>query len=345
MKRTRNVWTNAEQSQLLHRVGELLGRGYPLAEAIESAALHLSVEKKKIMSHCIRRLREGSPMHLILADLNFAPSLTGYVYFAEQHGGLADAFREGGKILQKREDDFAKLKKLLMYPIFLLFFTFTLFIFVDHFLLPRFSSLFTSLNIQQNFFTVIVNFFGDLMPILTFLFLGVLLYIFYYFYFRFRHYTSRKQKEIIVSIPLIGEWLTLLYTHYFAVQLHYLLAAGMSVTEALDIFGKNDRQPLYKEIGQEIYLALKRGERLEDVISAYNFFSSEMRHVIVHGQKNGKLEQELYFFSKYCLENLEAKIERALKIIQPLIYSFIGFLIVSMYLAVLLPMFHLLEGI
>lgn len=34
-----------------------------------------------------------------------------------------------------------------------------------------------------------------------------------------------------------------------------------------------------------------------------------------------------------------------LKIIQPLMFSLIGLLIVSIYLAVLLPMFSLLEGI
>ena len=67
--------------------------------------------------------------------------------------------------------------------------------------------------------------------------------------------------------------------------------------------------------------------------------------IIKHGQENGKLEQELLFFSQHCVVNMEEQIEKCIKMIQPVLYLFIGFLVVSMYLAILLPMFNLLDGI
>jgi competence protein ComGB len=42
---------------------------------------------------------------------------------------------------------------------------------------------------------------------------------------------------------------------------------------------------------------------------------------------------------------MEERIEKSLRMIQPMLYLFIGLLVVSMYLAILLPMFQLLEGI
>ncbi|GAA2715867.1 hypothetical protein GCM10009865_47370 [Aeromicrobium ponti] len=89
---------------------------------------------------------------------------------------------------------------------------------------------------------------------------------------------------------------------------------------------------------------LRNGDKLEDILISFSFFEKELSNIIRHGQKNGRLDQELIFFSRHCLSLLEEKTEKLLKLIQPLLYLFIGFLIVSMYLAVLLPMFHLLEG-
>jgi competence protein ComGB len=87
------------------------------------------------------------------------------------------------------------------------------------------------------------------------------------------------------------------------------------------------------------------GEKLETILASLSFFEKEFPMIVKHGQENGKLEQELLFFSKHCVTNMEEMIEKRLKAIQPVLYLFIGFMVVSMYLAILLPMFHLLDGI
>ncbi|MDQ7860798.1 type II secretion system F family protein [Peribacillus frigoritolerans] len=62
-------------------------------------------------------------------------------------------------------------------------------------------------------------------------------------------------------------------------------------------------------------------------------------------KKYGRLDAELFHYSRFILEKIEERMNAILKIIQPLMFSLIGLLIVSIYLAVLLPMFSLLEGI
>lgn len=75
------------------------------------------------------------------------------------------------------------------------------------------------------------------------------------------------------------------------------------------------------------------------------FFEKEFPMIVKHGQENGKLEQELLFFSRHCIKIMEEMIQKRLSTIQPILYIIIGFLVVSMYLAILLPMFHLLDSI
>ncbi|MCS0786741.1 competence type IV pilus assembly protein ComGB [Cytobacillus pseudoceanisediminis] len=340
----KHKWTVQEQGLFLKNTGELLSRGYPLSEAMESLMHQLPPKRKHEISQCLSQLKEGFPFYQILANMNFNNNLIGYVFFAEQHGGLASAFLEGSEMVLRKGKDIEKLKKLMTYPIFLMFITAFLFVFVDKVLLPRFSSLFVSMHLKPNFFTKAVYLFGDLLPLFILIVLFGLVTLLIYYFFRFRNLSPIQQKMVIVKIPAGGHFLRLYYTHFFAVQLSHLLNGGLSIHEALSLFEKNDKQPFYSALGEAVKIKLREGNKLEDILISYPFFERELANIIRHGQKNGRLDQELSFFSRHCLNKLEEKTEKLLKMIQPILYMFIGFFIVSMYLAVLLPMFHLLEG-
>ncbi|MBY0122404.1 competence type IV pilus assembly protein ComGB [Bacillus sp. S/N-304-OC-R1] len=342
MKKCR--WNLQEQSHFLKRTGELLSRGYPLSEAIESILFQLPREKKKEVSRCLSDLREGYPFYQILSRLHFNKNLIGYVYFAEQHGSLAQAFQEGSEMMLKRDKDFEKLKKLLVYPILLIFITIILFLFVDFIILPRFSSLFTSMKLKPNFFMKAITVLSHIMPYLLWAILVFVLLLLCYYFLQFRKKSQIEQKTILISIPIIGPFLKLFYSHYFSIQTSYLLSSGLSIHEALSSFEQNETQPLYQELGALIKESLRKGESLEEILIEYSFLEIELPQIIRHGQKNGKLDQELAFFSRHCLNLIEERSDKLLKTVQPILYSVIGVMIVFMYLAVLLPMFHLLEG-
>lgn len=337
-------WSLQEQSHFLKRTGELLSRGYPLSEAIESILFQLPRDKKVEVSKCLSDLREGYPFYQILAKLHFNKHLIGYVYFAEQHGGLAQAFQDGSEMMLKRDKDFEKLKKLLVYPTLLIFITIILFFFVDYIILPRFSSLFSSMKLKPNFFMKAISVMSDVMPFLIGTALSLLLILLSYYFMYFRKKSQIQQKSILVNIPVIGPFLKLFYSHYFSIQTSYLLSGGLSIHEALSSFEQNEKQQLYQELGSQIKDSLRKGERLEEILLHYSFLEIELPQIIRHGQKNGKLDQELAFFSKHCLNVIEERSEKLLKTVQPILYGVIGLMIVFMYLAVLLPMFHLLEG-
>lgn len=345
MKMKPRKWSVNEQASFLKRTGELLARGYPIAEAIESIALQLPAKRKEELYDCLVELKKGIPFHESLDNLGFQKDLIGYVYYAEQHGSFSDALLEGSSLALMKGRDLHKLLKLLQYPLVLLFITGFLFIFVENTLLPRFTTLFSSLGLKENFFTKVIFMFDQYFPIfIGNLFLILLLTCVYYFLI-FRKFSILKQRSMLVRIPIAGKLLKLLYTQYFSIQLSFLLSGGLSVSEALLLFEKNRSQPFYSQVAGTIKENLVTGEKLETILTSFSFFEREFSMIVKHGQENGKLEQELLFFSKHCLTNMEEIIEKSLKTIQPILYLFIGFLVVSMYLAILLPMFHLLDGI
>ncbi len=341
----RHNWTINEQANFLKRIGELLARGYPIAEAIESLSLHLPRIRKEELYKCLADLKNGASFHDVLNNIGFDKDLIGYVYFAEQHGSFAEALLEGSSLALVKENDRKKLLKLLRYPALLTFITGFLFVFVQKSLLPKFTSLFQSMRLEANFFMKVLYSFDEYFPIFM---TGTVLLLAagaIYYFFVFRKVSILQQRSLLVRIPIIGRILKLLFTHYFSVQLSFLLAGGISVFEALNLFEKNHRQPFYSWLGMVIKQKLLTGEKLESILASFPFFEKEFPMIIKHGQENGKLEQELLFFSQHCMVNMEERIEKSLKMIQPMLYLFIGFLVVSMYLAILLPMFQLLDGI
>lgn len=341
----KHKWKLNEQANFLQHIGELLSRGYPIAEAIQSVSLPLSEYRKAELASGLSELKKGLPFHEVLESLGFSKDLIGYVYFAEQHGSFAEALQEGSSLALQKDKDIKKLLNLLQYPIILLSITGFLFFFVEHSLLPRFTDLFKSLGLKENFFSKVIYAFADYFPTVLEVMLTAVILIAGYYFFVFRQFPILRQRSILVRIPLIGRILKLLFNHYFSIQLSFLLSGGISISEALLLFEQNRQQLFYSELGREIKLKLVRGEKLEMILAFFPIFDTEFPMVVKHGQENGRLEQELQFFSKRCLANMEAIIEKSFKMLQPILYLFIGFLIVSMYLAILLPMFHLLDAI
>lgn len=338
-------WTIAEQTAFLKKTGELLERGYTLSDAIHSMAYQMKKARRSEISGFIDDLKEGYPFYKILERLGFNKILIGYVYYAERHGSLALAFREASAMMMKRHEDLQRLKKISMYPLFLMTLTMFMFAFVEKFLLPGYASLYQSLDLPPNIFMRMIGFAGKLMPLL-FAFLSLCPAVIVVFYIvKFRNYCPVKKRSFLASLPIVGRLIRLLTTHYFATQFGYLLSGGLSVLEALQLFAGHKKGSLDSQLGEEMSTALIKGETLAEIAGKYSFFEKDLPVIIRHGEENGKLPQELNFFGKHCLKVFEEKVEGMLKKIQPALYLLIGCLIVSMYLAIMLPMFQLLNGI
>ncbi|MFT8319433.1 MAG: competence type IV pilus assembly protein ComGB [Bacillus sp. (in: firmicutes)] len=340
----KNKWSLTEQALLLKNIGELLEQGYSLAEAAHSTLYYLPHHKREEIRSCIGALKGGESFYENLKKLNFNQQLISYVFFAEKHGGFAKAFQDASRMIISRQETITKLKKILYYPLFLISFTLILFFFVQQILLPKFTSLFLSMDLKKNLFMVIVIGAEKVIPIVFTLVIGCFLLLFLYYHFYFKKQDKIAQLNRLVRMPLIGRYFSLYYTHVISLQLSYLLSSGFSIYESLQFFQQNKQQQLYSEIGIIVIDHLRSGERLEKAFNAIDFLQKELQRILQHGQENGRLDQELHYFSSYCIRTFQDGMNKTIKIIQPSLYAFVGILIVSLYLAVLLPMFQLLDG-
>ncbi|WP_028391785.1 competence type IV pilus assembly protein ComGB [Bacillus cihuensis] len=341
----RSNWKMKEQSQFLLKLGELLEFGYPLAEAIQFLMLQHNKKKETDLQRSISALRSGNPFHSVLTMMNFHPQLVHFIYFSEAYGNLPKALQEAGLYWGQRNDDIEKLKKIFLYPFFLIFFVTLVFYMMKTVLLPKIQLLFQTMNADETLLLQVILVFVNFLDLLPyFLVFAIIVYLLLHSFY-LKKLSPFKRQNLLLRIPLVGTFIKLYETHFFASQLSGLLAGGLSINESITLFARSGVQPFYHDICQLIKNELTEGKPLDAIFRDLPYFEKRLGVITANGQKSGRLEQELYMYSRFILDQAEEKMKGLMQIIQPTLFSLIGLVIVSIYLAVLLPMFSLMKGL
>ncbi|WP_409301660.1 competence type IV pilus assembly protein ComGB [Peribacillus sp. SCS-155] len=342
----RSKWSMAEQAVFLSKLGELLEHGYPLSHAIQFIGLQESAKKTEALDSVLDYLKQGETLYHSLEKISFDKQIISYIYYAENYGGnLPAALKEGGGFWKSRSEDLIKIRKLLVYPLFLLLFTGTVFFTLQKVLLPKFQSLFSSMDAGPNIFLEFIRNISVILHYSPFCLLASAFLLFTFRYFWYSRQTPLRQRKFLQSIPFAGSLVKLYDTHFFATQLSGLLAGGLSINQSISLFAENQSEPFYEELCSLIRYELTQGKALESIFRDLPYFEPAISMIIAIGQKYGTLDKELFLYGRYILSKIEERINAALRFVQPVLFSVVGLLVVSIYLAVLMPMFSLLDGL
>lgn len=338
-------WRLHEQALFMKRLGELLAKGYSLLQALEFLQLYLQAEKQKQIHNAIEELKKGRSLHDVFQQLSFHTDILSYLFYAEKHGDITFALQQGSLLLERKEKQQKDVMKVVRYPLFLSIFLLVILLLFNLVLLPQFSTLYKSLHTSHSSFTDNVLTFIEVLPygiagILIMVCTGVLIYI---FYVKRIHPVARM--NLFMRCPLINSFFSLTNSYYFAVQLSALLQGGLSVLEALTLMSEQKHQPFFRYEAISIKNLLTKGEQLDHIVMNRRYYERELSSVMTHGQANGNLAVELGDYSEMIVGDMEEKMNRILFIVQPLLFACIGITVVLMYLAMIMPMFQMMNSI
>ena len=338
-------WKKQEQAVFIFRLGELLQTGYHLAEALRFLQSQESIKRRKEIDIALEQLKAGHTLFEVLSFLGFSPQLLQFVYYAEFYGDLPYALKEGGRFWSKRNADNNKILKIFIYPIILFVFVILISSVLQSVLLPKFISLYESMNIAPSVFLTFVVTFSQITNFIP-SFLVCFLILFFtlkkYWFEKMRYF---QRKKYIQRIPVINTYVRMFDTYYLSYHLSGLLAGGLSINDSMLLLSKQKYHPFFQELGELMYKELNEGKSLESVFGELIFFEDYLKDVIANGQKNGKLDQELYQYSRIVLQSIESKVASVIKFVQPVLFVFVGSIVIAIYLSVLLPMFSVMNGL
>ncbi|RSK27830.1 type II secretion system F family protein [Bacillus sp. HMF5848] len=342
----KSKWKINEQINLIGQMGQLLHHGYSLLEAFEFLIVQFQKSKHiESLLQAYTKLKLGYTLYDVLDNMNFNKRFLAYMFFAQQHGQISLALSEGKKMLQASLATKQKLYKVVRYPLFLIVFTIVMLMFVAQFLLPQFSMLYTSMNVESSNLASLCITISEKLPIILHISLLFVVLIAGAIYITYQRLSPMKKISFLCKIPVVKEYSKMIITHFYAKQLSHLLNGGLSLLEALKIFAGLQHLLIIQHIALSLAKQLRLGEGFADIIEREKMFEAELSKVVELGQASGNMARELRVYSDFLLEKLEQRIKRVIKIMQPTMFTILALLVLVMYLSVMLPLFDIMKTI
>lgn len=331
-----------KKARILIQIGRLLEQGYPLHTAITFIELHVSNEMKKQLNEVLYSLREGHTVHESFLFFQLPPMFVSFLYFYERQGKLAEGFIYAGHLLEKREKLKHDWMKLLRYPFFLLWLCLLLLIFMYALVLPHFQSFFDLVKdvppLTKAIYTVI-----ELSPYLIALISIILCSVALYYVIKMRSTTTVEKVKRLLFIPYVGEYVRTIITYYFSLQLGRLLDAGLSLKEALSLFTNQTYVTFFQQECAKMMDELQEGIPFAQLLYERNYFKKDLSFVVEHGEKTGYIAKDLIHYSEMLYHELDERMLKVLRYVQPISLLFIGSIIFVLFLATLLPLFQMIS--
>ena len=275
-------------------------------------------------------LKSGRKLSDLIGELGFSDMVVTQLDLADHYGKLADCMG----ILKDYSQRLLALKKKLIevgtYPLILLSFLALIMMGLKNYLLPQLE--------EDNLASYLLNHFPSIFLAL----LGLMLLILFFLKFRWRRKSRMAFMSSLVKIPILGGFLTTYLTATYAREWGNLLRQGMDLNQVFTIM-KGQSSPLFHEIGCDLEEKLLRGLDFSQAIQSYSFFRNELALIIEFGQVKDLLGQELEIYAQKTWDDFFFGLNKLMNLIQPLVFIFIAIMIVLLYAAMLLPLYHNME--
>lgn len=342
-KKKKNIIVN--RAAFLGRVSELLKEGYTFPEAIYLILPHHTEHYEAVIENIEEAYKQGLGASAVLEKLGFSHTTLLSVMIAEQSGHLADVLASSAMQLQIHEATKKKLKGILAYPIILFIFISGLLIAFRNFFLPNMEAMSygsqSNKTVTSTALPYLVAKLPDVMigfAVLMFAIVGGLLFI-------YRKQLPENKIRFIKRLPIIRKWVFQWKSQRFARELGSLLESGISIQQALDVLIEQQVDVLLSQIAIQVRERLIYGEAFHLAVALTDGLTKEFSSFAKHGEASGHLAKELLIYSAHLEETLYAKMSKGLALLQPALFALIALCILAAYLALLLPIYGMMDTI
>ncbi|KXH87446.1 competence type IV pilus assembly protein ComGB [Sporosarcina sp. HYO08] len=328
----------------IKRLATLMEEGYTFHDAVNLLLPHhWKGCKEEIAEQIDNAFKAGHGVVEVLTVLGFSAGTLLPVVIAEMDGKLILALYGMARRLEKIELQRKKLKNLLIYPIFLFLMIFLLLLAFRKYFLPNMKTLVGSRPDDMNKIVGYLPTFVSKMPdiFIVMLLLGVCLVV--VATYSYRKCTPVKKIQIFMSLPFAGTFFSMIKTRSFAGEMGSLLQSGLSLQQALDVLINQKLDAVVSEMAKDVKELVIHGEPLHAAIELTQGLTPHLADFAKHGSDSGHLPKELLLYSEQLEETIDVTFNRALALLQPLLFSIIAVCILSAYLALLLPVYGMMD--
>jgi type IV pilus assembly protein PilC len=238
-----------------------------------------------------------------------------------------------------------KLKASLIYPALLVVMVLGLFIFLITFVVPRFAQLYEQLGTSLPALTVFLLNLGHNAQQYGIYFAAVLAALGFLFSRWIKTDAGATAVDRVrISLPVIGPVWLKYQVGLFSRTLSTLLTGGLPLVPSLETAARSiDSRQVAKAVFSSVE-TVREGKGLSVSLSQTKAFPELSIEMIEVGESTGALPQMLNSVAEFFEEDVQTSLTAAMSLIEPLILIIMGLVVVTILIALYLPIFSLSAG-
>ena len=334
-----------ELAMLTRQLASLSQSGLPLEEALLAVAQQNDQPRTKSILLGVRsRVMEG---HTLADGLGEFPQAFPELYRAtvaagEQSGHLDIVLDRLADYTEARQELRQQITNAMIYPIALVAMAFAIISFMLATVVPRIVGVFENaageLPALTRWLIATSDFVRDHWLILI---IGVAAVIYTVWRVLQKDGPKRSYHRLLLRMPITGRLTRGINTARFTRTFSILAGSGVPILNALKIAAEVIENLPMRDAVTEASLRVREGAAISRSLAASKLFPPMMIHLIASGETGGKLEEMLSRTANYQEREVGGLIATLLGILQPLLIVLMGAVVMTIVLAILLPIFEI----
>lgn len=321
---------------------------------VSKAIMNLSVQTQnkafqKILREVYDEVQGGKTLSEGLSKYPkvFNELFTSMVYVGEVSGNLEEVLDILALQLEKEQDILSKVKGAMTYPLVILVAMIGIGILMLTYILPRITGVFKDMGVTLPASTRVIMAASDFLRNHAFISVG----IFFGGIIAIKLFASTAVGKrffdwLFIRMPIVGNILIKVNCARFSRIYSSLLKSGVSVVDSLSIVKKTLSNSYYKDALDDAISEIQKGVELSVVILRYpDIFPILVPQIIQVGEETGKTEMVLRRLAEFYEEEVNQITKNMSSIIEPVLMLMIGGGVGFFAVAMLTPMYSVMENI
>lgn len=327
----------------LHRAGvTIIESMRMLTEQTENPAL------REALQEASTNVQKGETLaNSMRARPDIFPNLLVHMVSAgEASGSLDIAFERMAVQFEKSDKINSMIKKAMVYPIMVLVVAVVVVIVMLTFVVPTFMSMFADMDIDMPKITLAVIAASDFMQQYWYIVVGVI--VAFVFFFRWFKQTPTGEgliNKAAIKAPLFGDLTVKSSSAKFARNLSTMLAAGISMPDAVQIVADTMNNVFYRECMLNAKNDVMQGVPLSQPLEKSGLFPPMVYHMTRIGEETGNIEDMLDTMANYYEEEVEMATQSLMAALEPVIIIILAGVCGVIIGSVMAPMAAMYEGL
>ena len=338
-----------EISMFSRQLALLLESGTDIVASLELLQAQITNRSlQQIIGEVVADIRGGSSLSAALRrhPRAFSQMYSRAIAAGERGGNLEIVLRQMAEFIERRVVTEKRIKNALAYPIIVTFVAIAILALLVAFVLPAFTSLYSSVGGELPLATaILVNATDWLTKYGLYLLLGIVVAVILVFLYIRTPTGNYQWGKISLRLPVVGRILLLSELSRACLTISLLFRVGLPLPEVLAMASQGTSNKVLSEAVTEVQRELIRGQGISKPMSKRPVFLPLMVQMVGVGEGTGNLDTTLTTVAESYEMEADDRINAAVGLIQPVVTIIIGLIVAFIAISVVSAMYSFYENL